>query len=60
MPALPGVAKQDDTRSGFSGGGRFAIEGEVLGLVVLDSVEEGVVVGGAFGGNLPQQKVNMT
>src|SRR6266481_10041554 len=41
------------------GGGRFSVEGEVLGLVGEDDAEEGVVVGGAFGGDLPKQKVNM-
>src|SRR5467141_1112618 len=39
--------------------GRFAVEGEVLGLVVLNDAKEGVVIGGAARGNLPQQKVDM-
>src|ERR1700693_3142828 len=52
-------------RYGFRGirreGGRggWAVEGEVLGFVVLDGAEEGVVVGGAFGGDLSQEKIDV-
>src|SRR5258708_24199597 len=46
-------------RLGAARRGGFAVEGKVLGLVVLDGAEEGVVVGGALGGDLPQQKVDM-
>ena len=31
----------------------WVVEGEILGFVVLDGAEEGVVVGGAFGGDFP-------
>jgi len=41
---VPQVWRQQRTR---------AVEGEVLGLVVPDGAEEGVVVGGALGGDLP-------
>src|SRR5216684_5500149 len=50
-------------RSGLGGrrgsGGQFAVEREELGLVALDGVKESVVVGGALGGDLPQQKVDV-
>jgi len=36
----------------------FALESKVLSLVVEDGAEKSVVVGGAFGGDLPQQKVD--
>ncbi len=35
-------------------------EGEELGLVGLDGMEEGVVVGGAGGGNFAQQEIDVT
>lgn len=40
-------------------GGRLAVEGKVLGLVVLDRAEEGVVVSGAVGGDLALEKVDV-
>ena len=48
-------------RSGFGGGGggRFAVEGEELCLIVLDGMEESVVVGGTGGGDLPQEKMDV-
>ena len=36
-----------------------AFEGEVLGLVVPDGAEEGVVVGGALGGDFSQKKIDV-
>ena len=35
-------------------------EGEELGLVGLDGMEEGVVVSGAGGGDFAQQKIDVT
>src|SRR5882762_7450677 len=48
-------------RSGLVGTRRsgFALESKVLSLVVEDRAEKSVVVGGAFGGDLPQQKVSI-
>ena len=42
-----------------AGRGRFVVEGEVLGFVVLDGTEEGVVIGGAIRGDLPQKKMDV-
>ncbi len=39
--------------SGLGGGERLAVEGEVLGFVAEDGAKEGVVIGGALGGDLP-------
>jgi len=48
-------------RSGLGGSPRsgFAVERELLSLVVLDSAEKGVVVCAAVGCDLPLQKVDM-
>src|SRR6266850_4115206 len=46
-------------REGIGGRGGWVVEGEVLGFVVPDGAEEGVVVGGALGGDLPQEKIDM-
>src|SRR5712671_6624077 len=44
---------------GVGGGGQFAVEREELGLVALDGGKESVVVSGALGEDLPQQKVDV-
>ena len=46
-------------RECIGGRGGWAVEGEVLGFIVLDGAEESVVVGGALGGDLPQEKIDM-
>src|SRR5467141_1024046 len=46
-------------RVGIGGRGSWVVEREVLGFVVLDGAEEGVVVGGALGGDLPQEKMDV-
>src|SRR5216684_1957631 len=56
---LPPGALGAARRGWLSEGGFRAVEGEILGLVVEDGTEEGVVVGGAGGGDLPKQKVDV-
>src|SRR6266436_6791849 len=46
-------------REGIGGGGDWLFTREVRGFVVPDGAEEGVVVGGAIGGDLPQEKIDM-
>src|SRR6266850_4538705 len=46
-------------REGIGGRGGWAVEGKVLGFVVPDGAEEGVVVGGALGGDLPEEKIDV-
>src|SRR6266403_2629991 len=56
-----GGRRSGGLRCGLGGGfrRRFAVEGEKLGLIALNGVEESVVVGGAVGGDLPEQKVDV-
>src|SRR6266404_3647707 len=46
-------------REGIGGRGGWAVEGEILGFVVLDSAEESIVVGGALSGDLSQEKIDV-
>src|SRR6266446_41502 len=50
--------RKGSRRGSFGGRAGRPVEGEELGLVALDGVEEGVVVSGAGGGDLTEEEIH--